>query len=381
MNKNKTILSAIMIMVIISAVPLAIGADNSNSAQLINKTADTNSGTIANPLKSVTYSAGPASLAPSARILVYADDLYHAAPNTYIDQALRQLGVSYKAFYNGDFNGFNTALTTGGPWDLVIFGQEQYTLPSGTTLDNLNTYVGGGGRLIARSWQMDTYSSSSLWKTMRVVFVRDDNTGTPSPVYWWATTNPAIVGKIPQYTTYPNSPPQFTQLTGGRYSIYGQYLQPSPIGGGRVLAAYSQSLPVLVILNAAIILRTDDKTLFLGFMDGQNDADYNNNGVRDGIELWKNEISYMLKGPENFVFVRGTDNGLWYRTYDGTTWSGWVGLGGTLASDPDSATWDGKTYVFARGTDNGLWYRTFDGLHWSGWTSLGGVITSGPGAS
>ena len=374
MNKNKVILSAMMIMIMISAIPLAIGADNSNSAPLV-KTTGTNSGKVTSPLKSVTYAAGPESLAPSARILVYADDNFHVAPNTYIDQALRQLGVSYKAFYNGDFNGFNTALTTGGPWDLVIFGQESYALPGVTTLNDLNAYVGGGGRLIARSWELSKFPSNSLWNTMGVLFV-NDNTGTPAPVYWWESTHPAIVGKIPQYTTYPNSPPQFTALVIGRLGTYGQYVQ--PLSGSRSLAGYTQN--PFVVNNAAIILRSDDKTLFLGFMDGQNDADYNNNGVMDGIELWKNEISYMLKGPENFVFVRGTDNGLWYRTY-GTTWSSWIGLGGTLVSDPDSVTWDGKTYVFVRGTDNGLWYRTFDGLHWSGWTSLGGVITSGPGAS
>lgn len=375
MKKNKTILSVMMIMVMISAIPLAIGADNSNSAPL--KTVDTNSGTMQSPVKSVTYEAGPKSLAPSARILVYADDLYHVAPNTYIDQALIQLGVGYKAFYNGDYNGFNTALTTGGPWDLVIFSNEENLLPSATTLNNLNTYVTSGGRLIARSWQLSVYQSNPLWNTMDVGFIRDDNMGTPSPVYWWTPISPTIVGKIPQYTTYPNSPPQFTTLISGRYSVYGQYVQ--PLAGATPLAGYTQS--PFTINNASIILRPDTKTLFLGFMDGQNDADYNNNGVRDGVELWKNEISYMLRGPENFVFARGSDNGLWYRTYDGTAWSGWVGLGGVLASDPDASTWYGKTYVFVRGTDNGLWYRQFDGLHWSGWINLGGVINSGPGAS
>lgn len=84
-----------------------------------------------------------------------------------------------------------------------------------------------------------------------------------------------------------------------------------------------------------------------------------------------------------FSFVRGGDNGLWYKTYDGKSWSNWVSLGGFLTSDPDSAKLNGDTYVFVRGGDNGLWYQKYNSVSnsWEGWISLGGVVTSGPGAS
>ena len=37
--------------------------------------------------------------------------------------------------------------------------------------------------------------------------------------------------------------------------------------------------------------------------------------------------------------------------------------------------------VFARGTDNGLWHRWWDGSTWGGWQNLGGVITTPPGSA
>jgi len=80
------------------------------------------------------------------------------------------------------------------------------------------------------------------------------------------------------------------------------------------------------------------------------------------------------------VFVRGGDNALYHRSYEGN-WSGWQGLGGELTSDPVAVSWGpGRIDVFARGTDHSLIHKWFDG-GWSAWESLGGELTSGPGVS
>lgn len=80
------------------------------------------------------------------------------------------------------------------------------------------------------------------------------------------------------------------------------------------------------------------------------------------------------------VFVRGGDNGLWQRTWNGTAWSNWISLGGVLTSDPTAVSWGtGRLDVFARGTDNALWHRAFTSSGgWYDWQSLGGVLTAGP---
>jgi spore germination protein YaaH len=82
------------------------------------------------------------------------------------------------------------------------------------------------------------------------------------------------------------------------------------------------------------------------------------------------------------VFVRGSDNGLWLDTWNGTGWGPWSSLGGILTSGPSAVSWGANRIdAFARGTDNGLWHAWWDGTRWNGWQSLGGVLTSGPGTA
>ncbi len=46
--------------------------------------------------------------------------------------------------------------------------------------------------------------------------------------------------------------------------------------------------------QAALILGNGGRTVFKAFLDGQNDADLDNDGVMDGVELWINMISSMF---------------------------------------------------------------------------------------
>jgi murein DD-endopeptidase MepM/ murein hydrolase activator NlpD len=79
------------------------------------------------------------------------------------------------------------------------------------------------------------------------------------------------------------------------------------------------------------------------------------------------------------VFVRGTDNALWHRWWDGGTWSGWESQGGVLASDPAVAARPGdRLDVFARGMEGGLWHKSWDGSRWSGWLREDGTPISAP---
>jgi hypothetical protein len=92
------------------------------------------------------------------------------------------------------------------------------------------------------------------------------------------------------------------------------------------------------------------------------------------------------------VFVRGSDNGLWHKWWDGSHWSGWEGQGGILTSDPGGVSWGPpdrrvgpspapRIDVFVRGSDNGLWHKWFDTSSWSGWEGLGGILASAPAVS
>ena len=56
--------------------------------------------------------------------------------------------------------------------------------------------------------------------------------------------------------------------------------------------------------------------------------------------------------------------------------------GGLITSGPSAAVFGGKLRLFVRGTDNGIYVNSFDGSTWSGWSQLpgGGKTPSGPAA-
>lgn len=90
------------------------------------------------------------------------------------------------------------------------------------------------------------------------------------------------------------------------------------------------------------------------------------------------------------VFVRGTDNALWYKERNRNArgflvWSQWKSLGGYITSDPAAVSWGlNRIDVFARGGNNQLVHRWLSGdysLSWSGWESLGGILNGAPSVS
>jgi serine/threonine protein kinase len=85
-------------------------------------------------------------------------------------------------------------------------------------------------------------------------------------------------------------------------------------------------------------------------------------------------------GPSRFdVFVRGPDNALQHGWFDGS-WHVWEVLGGALQADAAAASWGpGRLDAFIHNSDHALWHIYFDGS-WHAWESLGGVLTSSPTA-
>jgi hypothetical protein len=90
-------------------------------------------------------------------------------------------------------------------------------------------------------------------------------------------------------------------------------------------------------------------------------------------------------GGTLYVLAVGTDGAVWVRhSTDGAHWSGWQSLGGRGSGDVGVASpAPGVGVVFVRGTDNAVWYNEFAGTTAGvtpGWHSLGGKLTSGVGA-
>ena len=84
------------------------------------------------------------------------------------------------------------------------------------------------------------------------------------------------------------------------------------------------------------------------------------------------------------VFVRGTDydKDLRFVSSNGTGWNVPKTLGGEINSTHAVVKWENGTLaVFVRGTDNGLWYLKGNGTNWINWKSLGGELNSAPSAT
>lgn len=72
-------------------------------------------------------------------------------------------------------------------------------------------------------------------------------------------------------------------------------------------------------------------------------------------------------------------------TLDSPVWSGPYDQGGVTYSEPTTVSWGaGGFYVFVRGTDNDLWVKTYwPSTGWGGWSKLlntGGTMASAPSA-
>jgi hypothetical protein len=62
-------------------------------------------------------------------------------------------------------------------------------------------------------------------------------------------------------------------------------------------------------------------------------------------------------------------------------WSGWENLGGVLSSGIGVSSWSANRLdCFVRGTNNAMYHKWWNGSRWSGWENLGGVLTSDPAA-
>jgi outer membrane protein assembly factor BamB len=82
------------------------------------------------------------------------------------------------------------------------------------------------------------------------------------------------------------------------------------------------------------------------------------------------------------VFAIGTDSGVYQRTWDGSSWSGWASLGGRLTSRAAAVSWGpNRIDVFGRGTDGALYHRWWDTGGWHPWEGLGGRLLTGAGVA
>jgi hypothetical protein len=77
----------------------------------------------------------------------------------------------------------------------------------------------------------------------------------------------------------------------------------------------------------------------------------------------------------NIFLIGRKDKALYTKSWNGTSWSSFVRLGGYCTSRPAAVSWSSKRIdVVVRGGDAGLWHISYDAdiKVWSNWTSISG---------
>jgi parallel beta-helix repeat protein len=110
-------------------------------------------------------------------------------------------------------------------------------------------------------------------------------------------------------------------------------------------------------------------------------------GVFSGWELMngpvqsKPTLAACESRGEVCLVVRGMDNVVYYNTWNGMGWVGWVGLpGGSTPDGPAATVVDGNLQVVVKGIDGNIWSGTLDLTTetYSDWTWLNGATPSAP---
>ena len=90
----------------------------------------------------------------------------------------------------------------------------------------------------------------------------------------------------------------------------------------------------------------------------------------------------IVNGSGLDVFARDVDNQVYTKYWDGSSWSGWSSLGSTTMQGNPTVIHYGSTEidVFALGTDGHTYKDTYNGSSWGGWSSLGNTMAGSPSA-
>ena len=106
----------------------------------------------------------------------------------------------------------------------------------------------------------------------------------------------------------------------------------------------------------------------------------NSNSVLDGST--PSSPAAVMQGNLH-LFVRGVDNGIYYKIKETGNWNGWSKLDGATISHPSGVVdYDGRLHLLVAGTDRRIYENIFQNKQWSGFREVNGngLTEDGPKA-
>lgn len=198
--------------------------------------------------------------------------------SSYFPLALDNLGYDYTRVASREE--FATALSEGGPWDLIVV-DEYLSRLSADTLTALSAYVTAGGHLYVNYWDWD----EALAATLGAVMMSDSEYWEPLPIYAWDPAHPlfttpnALVSLVPANDT--------CDVDGAKFGA---------AAGSVALAGYTVSVAAG---EAALIIGNEGRTVLFGGIIGLFSGDENGDGREDGLEFAENVVTYFLSPVES----------------------------------------------------------------------------------
>jgi hypothetical protein len=166
-----------------------------------------------------------------------------------------------------------------------------------------------------------------------------------------------------------------------------------PVGDQGMLA----SSPEATVRNPGrldVFVQGTDGHVYQRFWEATSwNSEWIGHGLPSGGTVVGDQPAATWSSPSRVdIFVRGSDDKLWQRTWNGSAWSGWarpVGTLGTLDSTPEATSYppsatERNIAVFTRGTDGGVWGIDFTAAGWGNWVRFGQPgdrIEGSPGAT
>jgi hypothetical protein len=214
--------------------------------------------------------------AATAEVLLYTDEAYSVNEyRTPVSLALNDLGVGYYLTFT--FPATNQSLQL-QPWKLVIIDNGNYYGVQGL-FNTLIGYLDAGGRLLLTTFDADAAPGHPFWARLGGAYV-DTMSGEP-PVYLWDHSHAIFTTPNPYEPANFTSGPGYAD-DGDRFSVF---------ANATALAGYNSTSTAG---QAAIILRNDKHTLFNAYLIDNFRGDLDNSTYPDRLELWENEIAFML---------------------------------------------------------------------------------------
>jgi len=213
--------------------------------------------------------------AGEADILVFTDYGYTDGYRDPVCLALDDLGIPFQLVLTSEY--IDDFLDSKS-WELFILNEVNYPL-TGLELDAVYAYVNDGGKLLMSYYDMDAHPSHPLWSKLGVEY-SSTISGAPM-IYLWDPSHPIF--------TKPNDHSGFNYTSGAFIGDDGDAVTIRT--GYTALAGITADVQAG---NAAIVASNDKQTLFNPFLIDNFVTDEDDSTYEDRVELWQNEVTYML---------------------------------------------------------------------------------------